>query len=702
MKRSWFAALVLVAVVAAATAQNSRPPSAPKSGGEHPFAKSIPDVSTTPRSKGVSRPGAAQGKSDLTEGIAYPTKVRFGNTTIPVTLEASSATPKAALDYLARNLTAYPVNLKKRTDLQPFLSERGQLMKSQPEVRLPTIKGPNGQTLAFAWTDGWTMVRPNVIRLRPDYKGFGQGDRRDGDVGVATAALTGRWNHVEGTLQCQAPGEAAQPLAFVTVDINGVSVNADASGGFSIPGEFLNVDRLTIRYDGRVTPAAGVAVGPRMSVMNDFHNPRSEKVDIPSGETVDGALRVGTLTLSSLDCELFEIGAGLLSEFHNATGIDPPAADDFRIKRWEGVYDGVPYTFFDYIVVNLNFRRDYGWREARRVVLQHEFGHALRHAADGDSGHWGWDNFRWVYARNHSGDEVFNEQYAFNEGWANYWECTFLGRGAACPAIFSTTPGSGFLDWNELRVGERLMALSRAPGVGPAVMLNVLIANAGEIHTLMEFERKYCARTSAPGFCSGSRPTRVKPDCPPGFTNDGATCRLNNILAKASFGRGVGGLPIGCRSGERDAGLCYTPCPPGFDGVGPVCWRRCPAGMHDDGAFCRRDVSIIASNNRACPWYDACGLTFARGCSTCPAGFQNDGCTCRVDAWIFAKESFGRGVGELPTRCPSGQEYDAGLCYPVCRAGFTGVGPVCWGSCPAGFADHGATCYKEPSILVRF
>src|SRR6476620_11590303 len=28
--------------------------------------------------------------------------------------------------------------------------------------------------------------------------------------------------------------------------------------------------------------------------------------------------------------------------------------------------------------------------------------------------------------------------------------------------------------------------------------------------------------------------------------------------------------------------------------------------------------------------------------------------------------------------CADGQEYDAGLCYPKCKDGYNGVGPVCW------------------------
>ena len=46
---------------------------------------------------------------------------------------------------------------------------------------------------------------------------------------------------------------------------------------------------------------------------------------------------------------------------------------------------------------------------------------------------------------------------------------------------------------------------------------------------------------------------------------------------KGSYGRGVG-KPLGCAAGqEYDAGLCYSPCPAGASGVGPLCYGECTA-----------------------------------------------------------------------------------------------------------------------------
>ncbi len=44
---------------------------------------------------------------------------------------------------------------------------------------------------------------------------------------------------------------------------------------------------------------------------------------------------------------------------------------------------------------------------------------------------------------------------------------------------------------------------------------------------------------------------------------------------------------------------------------------------------------------------------------------------------LTGKASYGRGIGGLPP-CTSAQDYDAGLCYPKCKPGFSGVGPMCW------------------------
>lgn len=112
-----------------------------------------------------------------------------------------------------------------------------------------------------------------------------------------------------------------------------------------------------------------------------------------------------------------------------------------------------------------------------------------------------------------------------------------------------------------------------------------------------------------------------------------------------------------CKPGrERDLELCYPICESNYKGVGPVCWEHCPNGFSDDGALCRKN------------------------------------------AHIFAKPSYGRGVGVVPRECGAGQEYEAGLCYTRCREGYRGRVTACYGTCPAGYRDDGLTCHQDAHI----
>jgi F5/8 type C domain len=138
-------------------------------------------------------------------------------------------------------------------------------------------------------------------------------------------------------------------------------------------------------------------------------------------------------------------------------------------------------------------------------------------------------------------------------------------------------------------------------------------------------------------------------------------------LTELSYGRGVGMVPAsyGCEPGaEYDAGLCYTPCAPDYDGVGPVCWHTGPASYG-------RGVGWVPGAYGCGPGaeYDA-GLCYP----LCAPSYDGVGPVC----WL-EQASYGRGVGTpVVPGCSPGLESDAGLCYTPCSAGYHGVGPVCW------------------------
>ena len=188
--------------------------------------------------------------------------------------------------------------------------------------------------------------------------------------------------------------------------------------------------------------------------------------------------------------------------------------------------------------------------------------------------------------------------------------------------------------------------------------------------------------------------------------------------------RGVGTIPIACGPDqEKNGALCYPRCQPGFvsDGVAG-CIQTCPAGATNDGLFCGWP-SYKAAEYPA--WDEGrCRANHPTGCwqtvpvigvwvEHCRAGYRHVAGFCeRTEincaamgfagnriANSCAKRHYFRAAA-LPS-CGSGQEYDAGLCYPVCANGGDGVGPLCWGKGPAGWVKCGAAWAKDTATCNR-
>ena len=728
-------------------AQPAEPPAAPVARQPfHPFRQPVVVPPRAPVAAPVRLPiaiGTVAGTDSRTVELTDTSaKHRF-----KVTLTASKAVDPRVFDYLARTLRIVELTAAARADFASWQKHAGPGSPGADiSVSIAGADGASADGFAALPPDGVELIRPGVLRVRDELIA-GLAQRRD--FRFTEPPRGGRLppgpppppspepaSDLHGTLRCRAVDNVngttgVRALPFVKVKVGDVETATGANGEFTIAGGFRpGPFAIDVTYDAPIT-AAGITTPLR--VMAEFHNARGESVT-RSATVVAGQLTFGNVDLSSVDCELWRLGTDLLVDYHQTVGRTPPAKG-LRLKRWTGVWNGTPYTYYDYLVLSTNFGTADNYRDlgTRRGTVFHEFGHSIRHVADGDEGHWTWDNFRWAYARSHNGCETFNTQYAFNEGWAEYWAIERGTRSAR-----NCGKDAAFVDWTEAMISGRLAHLSQALSADPKVraskMVQVLERNPGAIHSLREFELKYCALHAAGNAecVNASTPRRPAPaSCPPGYNDDGATCRLNNILAKASYGRGVGTVPTVCGAGrELDAGLCYPVCQSGYHGVGPVCWQGCPGGFRDDGAYCAKPAAYgrgagypwefgdapfdLGGARRRCEhdnpggceqngllYYPKCRANFhAFGCCVCtpncPAGMADIGVSCQ-------KHSYGRGVGTVPTSCAGGMQYDAGLCYTPCRAGFVGVGPVCWEQgCPPGFADHGATCYRDPSILVKF
>lgn len=213
-------------------------------------------------------------------------------------------------------------------------------------------------------------------------------------------------------------------------------------------------------------------------------------------------------------------------------------------------------------------------------------------------------------------------------------------------------------------------------------------------------------------------------------------------LAGLSYTRGTGTPASTCPDGtEKNGDLCYPLCKSGYTGVGPVCWQQCSnidTGEYttDEGALCLRPADSQANT------YDR-GVGTIPGKAPCASGLRDDGTscwedvkcstvddgyynytwgcvgcydgnnTCRNDCyrtWIANLKTSCSGCGCIKTTlmqrqtCPSGQELVEGLCYPVCKSGYSsvdGAPTICKKACPSGYTDTGLTCYRGPKTIAK-
>ena len=629
------------------------------------------------------------------------------------------------IEYLERNLKIDEIPLDQLTD------EEAALWQLQPsgepeaaEIHLldPSQVGQTGRALRLVAPRLLEMVRPGVMRLvigldpagRPQDEGEDEGNVSPGRIFLVEQD----YDRVTGRLLCDDPmGTGTVPLPFLTVTVGDATGTTMADGSFDLRSEnFSSSSAMSVGYTG-VVPLAGTA-GTAVALVDDVHNARGHGVDpirSPPQVPVDGRLSLGAVVLRQNDCEIWRTTVEAVTAFHADVGVPFPGGR-VTVLRWSGSLIA-PHVFYDQISLPTDFVSNNN-ECVRDAAIYHELGHVLRHVSDGSQQHWDWDNFRWAYGRvDRQPNGVTNTQYAFNEGWANYWMIASRARyeplayspGAACNLSLGAVlgmfapPCTTYVDWNELRVAERLLALSNASSL--ATMAGVLAANPGVIHSLGDFETRYCAAVGTNPFCLAGAPRRTPAACPPGYDDDPATCRQIQTRGKAWSGRGVGVVPTACAPGlEYDAGLCYPPCPPGFRGVGLSCFEFCPAGYTDFGFTCTRGVDVRSSDNSTCPNLDPCGVF--NSCTVCPPGYANHGCTCWRDADTIGKRILDRGGPSLPVGCAPGLEMDAGLCYTPCPAGWSGAGPGCLEDCPdtgcnPPWEDFGLTCQRS-NVIVKF
>jgi hypothetical protein len=142
-----------------------------------------------------------------------------------------------------------------------------------------------------------------------------------------------------------------------------------------------------------------------------------------------------------------------------------------------------------------------------------------------------------------------------------------------------------------------------------------------------------------------------------------------------SYGRGVG-KPLRVCSGsksEKDAGLCYKPCKPGFKGVGPMCHPKAGAGIKKtvfQRQYCGPSSTRPNENRKL-----IAGVCWDK----CMVGDRDDGALCAPAGGAGIKKTLMKRqyCGPSSTRPGENRKLVAGVCWDKCREGDKDIGALC-------------------------
>ncbi len=229
----------------------------------------------------------------------------------------------------------------------------------------------------------------------------------------------------------------------------------------------------------------GVRLTDELDHTRSFSTPEHDHDNVGSGVIDFGAWTtgVGAASGEGTRCGVWRATRAAYHGYANEVGAEAPAGH-LDVLYWSAIWAGTPWTNTDTIHWPIHYETG---------AAPHEFGHSIRHAADGDGAHFTNDVTRFRYARTHSACAAdANAQsgesrdsvrgFGFNEGWAEYWE----GATGGCPGTAD--------DAIEGDIARALRALQTSSSLSRRDMVRVLIDNPGAIHNLDEFKSAMASR----------------------------------------------------------------------------------------------------------------------------------------------------------------------------------------------------------------
>ena len=308
----------------------------------------------------------------------------------------------------------------------------------------------------------------------------------------ATVTATGSAYCYDGTTQTYFPLAGAR-VELMDSDCDGSQICDDEmgrsyvqdDGSYSVtgsggdPGIFWTDPDVYVRF--AYNDDQGVRLTDEADSTRSWSTPEHDHNDFGGGKIDFGAWSTGNGVGAGegTQCGVWRKAHLAYAAYKIEIGATPPAGH-LDVEYWSAIWAGTPWTNTD----TIHWPIHYG-----TYAVDHEFGHSIRHAADGDAGHFSWDVTRFQYARSHSmcaGDANRNPSeadeslrgYGFNEGWAEYWEGRVSGCGASIPPD----------EFHEGTIARSLHLMQEANNLTRKDMVLVLTDHPGAIHTLGEFQ----------------------------------------------------------------------------------------------------------------------------------------------------------------------------------------------------------------------
>ena len=280
----------------------------------------------------------------------------------------------------------------------------------------------------------------------------------------------------------------------------------DASGNFNVPGRGGDTGLpFGICNDTCTKPDPYVTV----TLRNDRVEVETElgfswHANTPVHDNTAGEINFGSFKFSSTDGGHAEIlFARTTQQYDNFSRLVGG-----RIPRHDGKINllfpavlaaGVPWTTEESI--------HWPGGEDRWDAVFHEFGHRIRHAQDGDFGHFLYDVARFTYTQQHWTEKHTNAGFAFNEGWAEYHATLLDPHEQTRFARWSQIAGGDEVEGN---VAQKLMHLSDSCG---GFKNTWAVLQSASVHSYGEYEaalKKKFPACLAPKFKVASPGALVK------------------------------------------------------------------------------------------------------------------------------------------------------------------------------------------------